>query len=695
MPFSGLNWNVRLLIAIVMAGVLAPSLRGQDSQLSSSAGSSPAGPAPAQSSDPSVLHDYSRPFTHRPNPIAPYGPHHIDPPNLSNSPRIESLIRDGKLLLSMNDAIALTLENNLDLAIARYNLNIAETDVLRTEGGASILGVNAGIVQNTPGGTSTGLGGTVGSGSGGTNPGSAGVATGTNGLVSSTLGLGSTITSFDPILSGTLQMDRLHNPSTSTLNAISKLNTNTGTANFSYAQGLQWGTDLSVTFNNSHITTNNSRSFYSPAVSDSTQFRVTQPVLQGFGKLPNTRFIRIAANNREITDVAFRLQIITTVDQVENLYWNLAYAYEDVKVQQEALSYAQTIVKDTRTQVQYGTMQPIQIVNAESTAAADQQALILARTNLQLQQLLMKNALSRTLVNPALAEVEIVPTSTMQMPANELPVSTNDLVNDALAHRTELAESRIDLTTRELNNRTVGNALLPIVDPSVYYGGSGQGGEVSPRIPRCSSTVTRRCFDPAQAGPPFQNGGPVSYGNAVGQTFNGTAPDYGVSATVNLTLRNREAQANQVRAELEYRQAQMRFQQLENQIRIEVRNAQFDVQQNRSSVESAQNAVELARKSLYAEQRKLDVGVSDADNVMQQQSALTTAQSNLISALAGYEKAQIELDRATGLLLDHAGIIVADAQRGQVSHPPAVPFIAPQPDTPPLTSPPPATPMHP
>jgi outer membrane protein len=690
MPLSGLNSNVRLLVAMILAGVLAPRGLAQHSQQSPSFSPPPASqaaPRQTQSSDPSVLKDYSQPYTHRPNPIAPYKAHHVDPPSLSNGPRIESLIKDGKLSLSMDDAIALTLENNLDLAIARYNLDIAETDILRTEGGASILGVNAGVVQNTPGGSPTGLGGTVGSGSGGTSPGSAGAATGTNGLVSSTLGIGSTITSFDPILSGTLQMDRLYTPSTNTQNGISKINTNTGTADFSYIQGLEWGTDLSATFNNSHVTTSTSRSFYSPAITASTQFKVTQPVLQGLGKLPNTRFIRIAHNNREITDVAFRLQVITTVDQIENLYWNLAFAYENVKVQQEALSYAQTIVKDTRTQVQYGTTQPIQIVNAESAAASAQQALILARTNLELQQLLMKNALSRTLVSPALAEVEIVPTSTMQLPENESSASTAEMVDAALAHRTELSESRIDLTTRELNSRTVSNALLPIVDPSAYYGGSGLGGAVNPNVPVCSSTVTFRCYNPANAPPAFRNGGPVSYGNTLGQTFNGTAPDYGVAATFNVTIRNREAQANQVRAELEYRQAQMRFQQLENQIRIEVRNAQFDVQQNRSSVKAAQDAVELARKSLYAEQRKLEVGVSDTDNVMQQQSAFTAAQSNLISALAGYEKAQVELDRATGLLLDHTGIILSDAQRGQVTHMPTVPFIAPQPDTPSETSP--------
>ncbi len=671
MHFSALYPNVRLLATIALAGVLISACRGQSAEQSQ---------ANRPSSDSAVLKDYSKPYTHRPNPIAPYEAHQVDPPNLSNAPRLESLIKDGKLLLSMDDAIALTLENNLDLAIARYNNAIADTDILRTEGGASTLGVNSGIVQNTPGGTPTGLGGTVGSGSGGTSPGSGGAATGTNGLVSSTLGIGPTIIGFDPVLSGTLQMDRLYTPSSSSLNGAPKINTNTGTANFNYLQGLQWGTGVSVTFNNSHITTTSPRNFFSPDLTASTLFKVTQPVLQGFGKLPNTRFIRIAHNNREITDVAFRLQIITTVDQIENLYWNLTFAYENVKVQQEALSYAETIVKDTRTQVQYGTVQPIQIVNAESTAASAQQALILARTNLELQQLLMKNALSRTLVTPSLAEVEIVPTSTVQLPPQESRVSTADMVNDALAHRTELAESRLDLTTRELNNRTVSNALLPIVDPSVYYGGSGLGGAVNPNAV-CSGTKTFRCFSSANAPTAFRNGGPVSYGNALGQTFNGTAPDYGVAATFNITIRNREAQANQVRAELEYRQAQMRFQQLENQIRIEVRNAQFDVQQNRSSVKAAQDAVELARKSLYAEQRKLQVGVSDPDNVMQQQSALTAAQSTLISALAGYEKAQIELDRSTGLLLDHAGIILSDAQRGEVTHMPAVPFVAPQSNT--------------
>lgn len=575
-------------------------------------------------------------------------------------------------MLSLNDAIALALENNLDIAIARENLNIAQTDVMRADAGSSILGVNTGILQNTPGGGVGGLSGVVGSGTGGTSPGSAGIATGTNGLVNSTLGLGSTITSFDPILSGTFQMDRLHIPSTNSVNGIHRLDTNTGTADLAYTQGLQWGTDVAVNFNNTHITSNNRNNLYSPDINASTLYKLTQPVLQGFGKLPNTRFIRIAENNLQINDAAFRLQIITTVDQIESIYWNLVYAYENVKVQQDALNYSQTILKDTRTQVKYGVDQPIQIANAESTVALNQNALILAQTNLELQQLLMKNALSRTLNNPTLMDAQVIPTSTMEMPEAGPEPAVEELVRQAFANRAELQESHIDLATRELNEKAINNAVRPIVNPSIYYGGSGLGGAINPLVPLCSTTVMTRCFNQTTAPSGFRNGGPVGYPSALGQTFNGTAPDYGVSANISITLRNRTAQANQIRSQLEDGQAELRLQQLENQVRIEVRNAEFGVTQNRASVESAQKAVDLAKQSLYAEERRLDVGVSDADNVLQMHSALVTAQSNLLSAQVSYEEALVELDRATGLLLYHSGILISDARQGRVTTPPHV-----------------------
>jgi outer membrane protein len=696
MPLLRLNFASLRIVGSALAIVMSLNGWAQNAQPSTTALPQAPQPMPAPSAQTAStqspqydLVDYSKPRSQFPNVIAPYKPGYVPPPNLSNTDRMQQLLHDGKIMLSMNDAVALTLENNLDLVLARYNLNIADTDILRADAGANILGVNTGIVQNTPGGGVGGLSGTVGSGTGGTSIAAGGAGTGTNGLVGSTLGIGSPITSFDPVLSGTLQMDRNFTQSTSVFSPVPVANTNTGTGNFSYLQGFHTGTNFAVGFNNTHVTSNNPTNTYTPAISSGLQFRLTQTLLQGFGFLPNTRFIRIAKNNREISDVAFRLQIITTVDQIENLYWDLVFAYENVRVQQEALAFAQRTLADTKKQLQFGTVPPIQVVSAQSTVSTDQQALILAQTNLELQQLLMKNALSRNLDDPTLAAADVIPTSTMQLPEQEPVVPTQDLVSDALGHRAELAESRIDLTTRELNIKAVRNAMLPTLDLYAYYGGSGIGGDVNlaQLPPACTSANSplQKCFNPAQAAPPFRNGGPVGYGATLNQLVNGTAPDKGVGVTLTIPIRNRQAQADQVRAELEYRQAQVRLQQLGNQVRIEVRNAQFALRQNQASVEAAQAAVDFARQTLNAEQQKLAVGVSNSTAVLQDQSALTSAESNLVSAKAAYEKARVEMDRATGLLLDHAGIVMADAERGEVSHMPNVPYVAPRQDVQPGT----------
>ena len=620
-------------------------------QDSSSTPSAPSAQVQTQKAVPSAsqpfdVKEYSQPRSHFANPLAPYTARNVAPPNLANTARMDQLMRDGKLYLSMSDAVALALENNLDIAIARYNLNIADTDIWRAKAGASTLGVFSGVVQNTPGGGVGGLGAQVGSGQGGTSVAAGGAGTGTGGLVVSTFGSGPLITSFDPILTGTLQVDRLK-PLCSTVFCI-PFPTNTTTSNFTYTQGFQSGTNLTVGFNNSRVSIDNSvtQLLFHPALATSLRAQVTQHLLQGFGFTPNTRFIRIAKNNREISDVAFRLQITTTVDQIENMYWDLVFAYENVRVQQENLAFAKKTLADTQKQVEIGTLAPIEVVRAQSTVATDQQTLTVALTNLQLQQLLMKNALSRTLVNPALADAEVIPTSTMELPAQEAVVPTQDLVNDALSHRPELAEARINLSNTDISKKAIRSALLPSLDVFAYYSGNGVN---------------------------------TSYQDSLGQLVDSTAPDKGVGVSLTIPLRNRAAQATQVRSELEYRQAQLRIQQLENQVRIEVRNAQFGVQQNRASVASAQAAVELARQSLDAEQKKYALGASTSTLVLQNQTALTQAESTLISAKAAYEKSRLELDRATGSLLEHAQIQIADAERGQVTKMPSVPYVAPRP----------------
>jgi outer membrane protein len=598
----------------------------------------------------------------------------VPPPDLSNTTRVEPLIQNGKLMLSMNDAIALALENNLDIAIARYNLNIADTDIMLANAGQSTRGVNTGVVQGTPGGGLGGIGGSStsgsqGGGAGGTTTGAGGAGTGSSGLVTSTLGVGSSVPSFDPIITSTLSIDHANSPTSNAFAGVPVVQQNTGTANFFYQQGFHWGTNMTVGFNNNRITTNQPFTTFSPTLNSNFRFTLTQPLLQGFGLLPTTRFIRIAKNNREISDVAFRLQVITTVNQIQNIYWDLVNAYENVKVQQESLALAQKTLSDNKKQVEIGTLAPIEIVRAQSVVSTDQQTLIVAQTNLQLQQLLMKNALSRTLVDPVLGDAEVVPTSVMEVPPTEPVVPIQDLVNDALHHRAELAESRIDLTNRDLNNKSAKNALLPSLGMFAYYGGTGLGGSFNPNARVCASPTDTFCTQPADIPPS------TSIGGTIGQLFDSSAPDKGIGLSLTIPLRNRAAQANQVRAELEYRQAQMRLQQLENQVRIEVRNAQFAVQQNRASVEASRAAVELGRQSLDAEQKKYALGASTTTLVLQNQRDLAQAESNLVSAMSAYEKSRVELDRAIGFTLDRLGILVADAERGQVTKMPSVPYV--------------------
>lgn len=664
--------------ALFLAATMVPAGWAQDSSSSSnSATSVPSAPSAQQAvpskSQPFDVKEYSKPRSPFPNLIAPYTPRHVATPNLANTPRIDQLMHDGKLYISMNDAVALALENNLDIAIARYNLNIADTDIWRAKAGSSILGVNSGVVQNTPGGGVGGLGAQVGSGQGGTSVGSGGAGAGAGGLVGSTLGGGPQIASFDPILTGTLQIDHLKIACSTPFCGNVQ---NTETVDFAYIQGFQWGTNMAVSFNNNRQTTNSPFTNVSPALNSNFKVQLTQHLLQGFGFAPNTRFIQIAKNNREISDVAFRLQITTTVDQVENMYWDLVFAYENVRVQKEQLAFAQKTLSDNQKQVEIGTLAPIEVVRAQSTVATNQQTLTVALTNLQLQQLLMKNALSRTLVDPALADAEVIPTSTMDLPAQEAVVPTQELVNDALAHRPELAESRINLSNTEISSKAIRSSLLPTVDLFAYYGGSGLGGRQNP-----GATCLK---NPCSVFPT------TSYGDTLDQLVNSTAPDKGVGLQLTIPLRNRAAQATQVRSEFEYRQAQLRIQQIENQVRIEVRNAQFGVQQNRASVASAQAASDLARQSLDSEQKKYKLGASTSTLVLQNQAAMTQSEVTLVSAQAAYEKAEIELDRAIGLLLEHAGIEIADAQRGEVTHAPSIPHVAARPADQPMPGNPPA-----
>lgn len=663
-------WMISMTLALCLLLAAAPAL-AQDGlksgdQAQAQAPDAPQAPtAPAPAPVQKQLVDYSKPRSHIPSVVGPYIGRNVPEPAFSNTPRIEQLMRGGKLMLSLDDAIALALENNLDLAIARYNLSIADTDILRTKAGSSARGVSTGLVQGTPGGGVGGLGtGASGTGAGGTTGGAGGAGTGTSGLVTSTLGVGTAVDSFDPILGAALTVETATFPLSNTVTTgTATLREHLGTANFSYFQGFHTGTAMTVTFNNQRSTTNSKFATLSPQVSSSFRLTLRQHILAGFGLLPSTRFIRIAKHNKEISSSAFRQQVITTVSQIQNIYWDLVNAYEDMKARERSLALANKTLSDNRKQVEIGTLAPIEIVRAESEVATRNQELIVAQTNLQLQQLLMKNAVTRNLGDAALAGAPVIPTDAMEVPENEPVVPIEDLMKDAMANRAELEQSRIDLVNRDSNKKSARNALLPVVDFITWYGGSGLAGEQNPISPLPPGTIPRGGFF-----------------NSFARLLDNSAPDYAVGLNVTIPIRNRSALADQTRAELEYRQAQLRFQQLQNQVGIEVRNAQFALQQNRARVDAAQKGRELAQQSLDAEQKKYALGASTNFLVLQAQRDLATAESSLVAAMSAYEKSRVELDRVTGLTLKHYNISLDDAESGRVNTMPAVPGVTPRAD---------------
>jgi outer membrane protein TolC len=638
----------------------------------------------AKSDSALLKQDYTAPKSHLFNLIAPYSSRYVPPPNFSNSPRIDQTVRDGRMYLSLSDAVALALENNLDLAIARYNLPIADTDILRSEGGGSLRGVNTGVVQGTPGGgvgtignnstTTSGItSGASGGGTGGTSTAAGGAGTGSSGIVQSTLGGGPATPSFDPFLSGTLDLEQATQPQTSPFAGTSSLNQHTAVGNFTYNQGFATGTTLSVGYNNNRVTTNSLFNSVSPQLSSNFRATVSQPLLQGFGWSLNRRNIVIAKNDREITDVAFRQQVIATVVQIQNIYWNLVSAYENVKVNEESVTLANKTLSDNQKQVEIGTLAPIEVVRAQSQVAANQQQLIVAQTNLQLQELLMKNAISRNLVDPTLAAVPVVPTDTMIIPQTEPVVPIDELVNDALSHRPELAQSRINLKNQEITNRALKNGLLPSVNLFAFYGASAVGGEQS-ALATCPANPTPTeaefCTPPGT----FPSRG---FGGTFSNLFDSSAPDKGIGINISIPIRNRTAQADQIRGQLEYQQNQMLLQQQQNQIRIDVRNSQYTLQQSRAQVEAARSAVALQRQSLDAEQKKYALGASTNTLVLGAERDLTQAESNLVAANATYEKARVDLDRATGTTLTTLSIDIADAENGTVNKMPIIPGVGP------------------
>lgn len=621
--------------------------------------------------------DYTKPRSHFWNPIAPYKAINVPSERLGNTTRIDQLLQDGKIYLSLADAVTLALENNYDIAIARINLDIADTDILRAKAGSLLRGVSSGLVQNTLGGTTTTI--LTGGGPGATSAGTGGAGAGAGGLVTSTNGGGPLPEALDPVVTGTLSYEAASAPQINTLfsGGLSVLDTDTATYNFNYTQGFLTGTQLTVGFNNTRVTTNNPFSDYSPSFTTGFRATATQHLLQGFGWGVNGRFILQAKNDRRITDSSFRQQLLYTVNQVEAIYWALVSAYEDEQAKERALAQSTQLTADNRKQLEIGTLAPLDVVNSDSAVATDKQALVASKTNLEYQQLIMKQAIARNLNEPQLANAPVIPTDRVSLERlAEEDMPTEDLVKEAYVNNPQIEQAVLALKNNEITVKAFKNGLLPTVDAYAFYGANALGGSQNPAA---VNFETNAPYPPGT----FPT---VNYGTAFTNLFNSSAPDKGVGVNINVTLRNRTAQADQARSQMEMRQTEMRIQQLYAQIRIQVTNQQYALTNDRAQVVAAQAARDYAAQSLDAEQKKYRLGASTTANVLQQQRNLAIAENTLISDTAAYARDRSQLRQLLANTLDVYGISIQGAASGVIGQNPVIPGLtapkAPEPPKP-------------
>jgi outer membrane protein TolC len=642
-------WSARVLAQKTLSGFCAMSMLASTSFAQTNQAA--ALPNVPQSQTQAQPFSVQMPTSH--NPVGAYLPSSVPEADLTNSVRLSQLIRDGKLYLSLRNAIELALENNLDLAIARYSQPIADTDILRTRAGGSVRGVNTGVVQTTQSG---GAGGGAGAGAGGTSGGAGGAGAGAGGLVQNTLGLGSQVSSYDPLIGATAYLEHATQPVYNLQQyGVPDLKYNTWAVNGTYSQSFATGTSTQFQWQNNRQTINSPYEALTPALSVYWQFTISQQLLNGFGLGPNLRFLHIAKNDKKISDLAFKDQVITTVTLIQEIYWDLVNAYQDEQVKSRSLEFANKTFDDTKKQFDLQAVPAIDVNRAEAEVANRDQELTVAKTNLQLEQSLMKNAVTKSLDDPVLEEMPVIPTDNTEVLGPQKFPAVEDLINEALKNSPTLAQTAINLENSVISRKALRNNLLPSLTAVGYYGGSGLAGEPNPNYNLGPNPVIV----------------PPGFGGSLNNAYNNSSPTYYAGLNLSIPLRNRVARADQFRAELEFRQNELYAQQTKKQIRLNVRNAEYTVEQSVARVGAATKARDLAQKTFEIDTQEQQLGAGSIYQTLTAQRDLSIAQSALVTAQTAYERAKVDLDKAVGTTLDHLGISIEEAKTGIV--PPAPP----------------------
>jgi outer membrane protein TolC len=557
-------------------------------------------------------------------------------------------MRDGKLYISLHDAIALAIENNLDLAYFRYTMPIAQMDYARTKAGGAANGVNTAVQSSsTQGGFSGGGAASAGGSSGGSG------AAGAGGIVTSTLGAGTAVPSFDPFLTLKGYVDHsVTEEGNAFTYGVPVFKQNTIQALGGYTQNFPLGTGLQVNYQGQRYANNSPYQSINPTLNSGFQLILTQQLLAGFGTETNTRYIKIAKKNLDITDLAFRAQVIATITQVENIYWDLVNAYQDEQVKERLVAFAQKTLADDQKQLQLNAIPAMQVTKDESDEATSEGDLTVSRATLRLNELLIKNAITRT-DDAAIDEMPVIPLDRVGADDPNVTKSIDDLISEAEKNRPDVAQDEIAMQIAQANLKSARNALLPTLNMYGFYAGSGIAG---PKNPNCS-------LGPEECASQLPSGFPGMFENI----FNYSSPEYQFGMNLQINLRNRVAKADQMRTVLEFRQRQITFEEQKKSIRFDVRNSQFALQQAQARVTAAQKARDLAQHTFDVAVQEQKLGAMSSSDVLAAQHALSLAESTLVGAQTAYEKAKVDIDRATGETLQQMGVSIDDAKIGVVS----------------------------
>jgi outer membrane protein TolC len=646
----------RPLLASILAVVLVGS--PVTTTLAQEPASPPAPHAVAQGAVPISLgvtkHDYSHAPKPFPNLFAPYTSQFVDPGVLTNSPRLEQLIHDSKLSLSLQDAIALALENSMDIVVTRYNPWMADVSLLKTRAG--------GFGYGTPGSIAVG----------------------------STANLPQLF--YDPIITQTISVadatTPINNPfisgvgssGNSTTSQVFGLVNHSSTYNAQFQKNFDWGTNFSVAWDNTR-SSSNAANFFNPYVQSSLAVTISQPLLAGAGRFVNRRNIIIAENNRKIADLAFAQQAITTTTNTITAYWELAFARQNVNVQQQAVTVAEKLYSDNKKQLDIGTMAPLDVTRAESELATDQQNLIVAQTTRLQDELVLKNYISKDPLASNLISVEIIPTDKPDSPASISTTSFDDAVKEAFAKRPDLQEQYYNLKNADVDVRATKNALLPSATLGAYYSSSGLAGNsfiTGTPVPTLGTQIVDATGAPAglyipSSSTPITGVAKDGFSTAQSQIFHNDFPTYAAQLTLTLPLRNRGAQADNLHAQLVKRQMEAQTQQIKNNALLDVRNTTIAVEQGRAQVQAASKARELQQQTFDAERKKYELGASTVYQVILTQRDLITAQGTELRALANLAEAKANYERALGRTLEVNSVTIAGAQKGVIERDSLIP----------------------